>query len=249
VIYRREGNEMSWARLKERFRLVPIQGKQWLRTPLPSKSTPEAQADTYAALLDVLNIDSTLIIGLSAGGPSALQFALRHTERCRGLVMLSAISRSLPPLPFVLRAIYPFILRSDFIPWCIYAVIADAVYRANGVNRTLLARIKADQGKMDLLHTLYQTTFLTSLRREGIVNDVQQVAMLPPYPVERIIAPTLVIHAIDDPIVPFDSGEFTAQTVPGAQFLRLRQGGHFSCVTHREEAIPVMRQFLSRYGT
>jgi membrane protease YdiL (CAAX protease family) len=30
VVYRREGNEMSWARLKERFRLDPIQGKQWL---------------------------------------------------------------------------------------------------------------------------------------------------------------------------------------------------------------------------
>jgi hypothetical protein len=29
VVYRREGNEMSWARLKERFRLDPIQGKQW----------------------------------------------------------------------------------------------------------------------------------------------------------------------------------------------------------------------------
>lgn len=30
VVYRCEGNEMSWARFKERFRLNPIRGKQWL---------------------------------------------------------------------------------------------------------------------------------------------------------------------------------------------------------------------------
>ena len=30
VLYKREGNDLSWARFKERFRLEPIQGKQWL---------------------------------------------------------------------------------------------------------------------------------------------------------------------------------------------------------------------------
>lgn len=221
----------------------------YLRTPSPSKPSPEAQADTYAALLDTLNVSSAFIIGVSAGGPSVLQFALRHPGRCRGLIMLSAISRSLPPLPLVLRAIYPFMLRSDFIPWLIYAIAPYAVFQANGVNRALLARIRLDSEKMDFLHTLYQTTFPTSLRREGMVNDMQQVTILPPYPIERIIAPTLVIHAMNDPIVPFESGEFTAHTIPGAQFMRLREGGHFCCITHREEVIPVMQAFLKRYGT
>ena len=220
----------------------------YLRTPLPSKPTPEAQADTYAALLDTLNIRSTLIVGLSNGGPSALQFALRHPGRCRGLVMLSAISRSLPPLPPVLRAIYPFMLWSDFIPWFIYAIAPEAVFRANGVSLALAARIRLDPEKTDLLQTLYLTTFPTSLRRDGIVNDMQQAAALASYPMERITAPTLVIHAIDDPIVPFELGEFTAQTIPGAQFVRLREGGHFSCVTHREEAIPAIQAFLDRHG-
>jgi pimeloyl-ACP methyl ester carboxylesterase len=221
----------------------------YLRTPLPPDPTPVAQADTYALLLDTLNVTSVIIVGLSAGGPSALQFAIRHPEQCRGLIMLSAISRPIPPLPPILRAIYPFMLRSDFIPWLFYAIAPDAVYQANGVSRALLARIKFEPEKMDLLRTLYQTTFPTTPRREGIVNDMQQVTILPPYPLERITTPALIIHAINDPIVPFESGEFSAHTIPSAQFLRLRDGGHFSCVTHREETTPAMQEFLEHYGT
>lgn len=31
VLFKREGNEVSWPSLRERFRLHPIAGKQWLR--------------------------------------------------------------------------------------------------------------------------------------------------------------------------------------------------------------------------
>lgn len=220
----------------------------YLRTPVPTDPTPESQADRYTSLLDTLNVNSVFIIGLSSGGPSALQFAIRHPERCRGLIMLSAISRQIPPLPFVLRVIYPFMLRSDFIPWLIYSISPDFVYRSNGVNRSLMARIKHDTEKMDLLHSLYQTSFPTSLRRDGIVNDMQQVEVLPSYALGQIESPTLVIHAVDDPIVPIDLGEYTAQKIPGANILKLEEGGHFCTVTHREEIVPVIRNFLDRFG-
>lgn len=220
----------------------------YLRSPLPPKPTPETQADMYAALLDILNVNSVIIIGLSAGGPSALQFALRHSGRCHGLIMLSAASRPIPPLPPILQAIYPFMLKSDFIPWLLYSMTPHAVFQANGVSRALLTKIKFDQDKMRLLDALYQTTFLSTLRREGIINDMHQLTTLSSYPIEQIITPTLVLHAVNDPIVPFESGEFSAHTIPNAQFVRLKDGGHFACVTHREETIPIVQGFLNRYG-
>ncbi len=217
----------------------------YLRSPLLPRSTPETQADTYAALLDTLEVRSAVIIGLSAGGASALQFALRHAGRCRGLIMISAVSRSVPPLPPVLRAIYPFMLKSDFIPWLFYTVAPFAVFQANGVSRALLARIKHDRQKMRLLDALYRTTFPSTLRREGMLNDLQQLTVLPAYPIQRITVPALVIHAANDPIIPFQSGEFSASAIPDARFLRLGDGGHFACVTHREETIPAMQGFLN----
>jgi len=220
----------------------------YLRSPLPPRPTPETQADTYASLLDTLKVNSVIIIGLSAGGASALQFALRHPGRCRGLIMLSAASRPVPPLSPVLRAIYPFMLRSDFIPWLFYSTAPQAVFQANGISRDLLAQIKLDREKMRLLDALYQTTFPSTLRREGMINDMQQLTILRSYPIKQITVPTLVVHAVNDPIIPFESGEFSAHTIPNAQFLRLEDGGHFTCVTHREETMPIVQGFLDRYG-
>jgi pimeloyl-ACP methyl ester carboxylesterase len=217
----------------------------YLRSPLPRKPTPEFQADTYAALLDTVNVNSAAIIGLSAGGASALQFALRHSGRCHGLIMLSAVSRPVPPLPSILQTIYPFMLRSDFIPWLFYAIAPHAVFQANGVSRTLLDQIKPELEKMRLLDALYRTTFPSTLRCDGMINDMQQLTNFPIYPIEKISIPTLVIHAVNDPIIPFESGEFSAQTIPNARFLRLEDGGHFACVTHKEKTIPIVQDFLN----
>jgi pimeloyl-ACP methyl ester carboxylesterase len=220
----------------------------YLRSPLPPGPAPETQADTYAALLDTLKVNSAVIIGLSAGGASALQFALRHPGRCRALVMLSAASRPVPPLSPVLRAIYPLMLKSDFFPWLFYSTAPQAVFQANGVSRSLLARISLEPEKIRLLDALYQTTFPSTLRREGMINDMQQLTMLPSYPIELVTAPTLVVHAVNDPIIPFESGEFSAHTIPNAQFLRLEDGGHFACVTHQEETRPIIQDFLNRHA-
>jgi pimeloyl-ACP methyl ester carboxylesterase len=218
----------------------------YLRSPLTSNPTPETQADIYAALLDALKVDSVVVIGLSAGGASALQFALRHSGRCRGLVMLSAVSRPVPPLPPILQAIYPFMLKSDFIPWFFYAAAPHVVFQSNGVSHVLLARIKHDPGKMILLDTLYKTTFPSTLRREGMINDMQQLTNFPVASLEQITVPALVVHAVNDPIIPFESGEFSARKIPNAQFLRMEDGGHFVCVTHQEEIMPIVLDFLDR---
>src|SRR5262245_4835746 len=62
-------------------------------TPIGNGGTPEQQADLAAALLDTLGIDRVAVVGLSAGGPGAIQFAVRHAGRVNALVLLSAISQ------------------------------------------------------------------------------------------------------------------------------------------------------------
>ncbi len=230
------------------FRYIAPSRFGYLRSASPPDATPEAQADIYAALLDTLGVEAVLLIGLSAGGASALQFALRHPGRCRGLILLSAVSQSVPPLSPLLRAIYPYMLKSDLVPWLFYRLAPQAVFQANGVSRSLLKRIEPDREKMQLLDALYWTTFPSSLRREGMLNDLERLSTFPVYPLERIRLPTLVIHAVNDPIIPFASGEFSAAAIPGAQFLRLEDGGHFACVTQREEVIPVIREFMQCHG-
>ena len=47
-----------------------------------------------AALLDALSIDKVVVMGVSGGGPTTLNFALRHPDRCSGLLTEVAVSGS-----------------------------------------------------------------------------------------------------------------------------------------------------------
>jgi len=57
---------------------------------MPPGAAVADQADAYAALLDHLQLDRVVLCGFSAGGPAAIQFALRHPERLYGLVLGSS---------------------------------------------------------------------------------------------------------------------------------------------------------------
>ena len=68
--------------------MIAVSRFGYLRTPLPEDASAAAQADAHACLLDALNIKRAAVLGTSAGGPSSLQFALRHPGRTAALVLL-----------------------------------------------------------------------------------------------------------------------------------------------------------------
>src|SRR5688572_22248917 len=70
------------------YRAIAVSHFGYLRTSLPANASPETQADAHACLLEALGIDRAGVIGVSAGAPSAMQFAIRHRQRCSALVLL-----------------------------------------------------------------------------------------------------------------------------------------------------------------
>jgi pimeloyl-ACP methyl ester carboxylesterase len=67
---------------------------------------------------------------------------------------------------------------------------------------------------------------------------------MPSDPLSLIRTPTLVVHAVNDPVVPFEFGSFSAAQIPGASLLEVKDGGHFCCVTHSEIVVPEVIHFL-----
>ena len=57
------------------------------RSPVESGKTPPEAADLMAALLDTLGIETAAIYGISGGGATALNFALRHPEKCKACIL------------------------------------------------------------------------------------------------------------------------------------------------------------------
>ena len=145
----------------------------YLRTQCPSDHSIVAQAGQYAFLLDALEIDRAIVIGLSAGGPSALQFALNYPDRCAGLIMLSAISHRLATIPWVYKVLFFGLLKFNFLPWMLFHFNEAAVYKTNGVGYSLFKQVSRDSEKLNALRGLAATSMLPALRRAGIMNDLK----------------------------------------------------------------------------
>ena len=84
--------------LGEDFRVLAPSRFGYLRTPMPANASHAAEADTFAALLDALDIPQVAVMAVSAGAQPATQFALRHPERVQALVLITP-ALYLPPKP------------------------------------------------------------------------------------------------------------------------------------------------------
>jgi pimeloyl-ACP methyl ester carboxylesterase len=230
-----QGAIFSWPEWGLRF-IVPSR-PGYLRTPLWVGRTFEEQADALAAMLNVLEIDQVAVVGMSAGGPPAIHFALRHPERCRALVLLSAVNGPIPDFPFSIQFVERA-MPSDFVTWLLLKTPLVKVLTGRMLD------IGDDLEKRALLQRVLDSTFPVSLRLAGAANDLRQMAALPPLPLERIVVPALVIHGDSDALVPFAQGQRAAETIPGARFLALAGGDHLAFITHLEQARPALRDFL-----
>jgi len=199
----------------------------YLCTPLPEDVSPEAQADAHAALLDALEIERAPIIGLSAGGPSALQFALRHPERCSGLLMVSAVSKAMFDVtsnPMVMKTLANSMLASEWLIWLGLQLAIKKIVPPFGVPMRVIQKIDATDSVW--LQTLLEYVLPIQPRRVGMVNDYLQIMQLAIYPLEQIKTPTLVIHSQDDSLVSIEHGRFSTKNIPHARLVELSSGGH-----------------------
>jgi pimeloyl-ACP methyl ester carboxylesterase len=135
-------------------------------------------------------------------------------------------------------------MKVNSLPWLLLRLSPASVYQMNGVGRALLRQISRDPEKMRLLSNLAATSLLPTLRRSGMMNDWQQAAWMPTSPLDKITIPTLVVHALNDPVVAIAFGRYSAAQIPGARLVEVEDGGHFCCATHREIVVPEIIRFL-----
>src|SRR5262249_21779045 len=114
---------LSWDLHEAGFTVLTPSRPGYLRTPLTVGAIPEQAADALACLLDILGIDQVRLMGTSGGGPTALQFALRHPGRVRGLVLRrpsasATSSRAAPRTPSSGGSSSPGPGRGKRTSWC-----------------------------------------------------------------------------------------------------------------------------------
>lgn len=221
------------------FRVIAPSRFGYLTSALPAAASPARQADAFAVLLDRLGIEKTAIVAASAGATSALQFAIRHPERVTALVLVSPngpgcrYGRRLPP-----RGVAHAIWGSERLMWLLRHRFTARLLRLMGVPRgARLTTADRDrvEGELDGI-------FPVADRVDGAVFDayVSNPDIDHGYEFGRITAPTLVVHARDDALVPCWAAVALAQSIPGARLHVLEDGGgHLMLGDHPDVATEI----------
>jgi pimeloyl-ACP methyl ester carboxylesterase len=246
-----QGLQLGESLARAGFQVIAPSRFGYLRTPVPADASAAAQADAHACLLDALNVRRAAIAGISAGGPSSLQFALRHPERTAALVLLVPASYAprtdavgVPRLSRGAAFAFDAVLRSDFFFWAGGKLAHDTFVKSVlGTPPEVAASASADE-QARLQRVLDQILPVTR-RRLGLLNDAAVVSSLPRYELEKITAPTLAISAADDLYGTFEGARYTAQQVPGARFIGHLTGGHM-LVGHDAETAREIAAFLEK---
>ncbi len=204
----------------------------YLRSAMPRGATVEMQADALDWLMRRLGIEQAVIFGGSAGALSATQLALRHPDRCRGLVLavpaLYAPDRlpgaNAAPDANTQRAINAA-LGSDFLFWA--GVRTAPGFMTRMVLATDPATVQAAQdSERKRVGDVMFHILPVSARREGLLMDSATAGTPPSWPVERIACPTLVIGARGDLYETDKAAIYAAERIPGSRLVLYPDGGH-----------------------
>ena len=225
---------MAWARplVQQGVRVIAMSRFGYLRTPRPADASPEAQADAHVCLLDALGISKAAVMGVSAGGPSAMQTAIRHPNRVSALVLVvpiawkpGTVADSAPLISDGMDALLLRLLGSDFLFWAALHVARDPLIRH--VLATPPEQVTAaSEQERARVNDLADRILPVSRRAAGLRDDTRLGKRLGPYALETIRVPTLVVSARDDGFGTYAAAQYSASRIAGAKFIGLDQGGH-----------------------
>lgn len=227
-----QGLAFSAPLARQGVRIIAPSRFGYLRSAMPDNATVEMQADALDWLIGALGIERAVIIGGSAGALSATQLALRHPERCRGLVLVVPALHAPDRLPGANAAPDPGTQRvinaalgSDLLFWAGIRAAPDFMTRM--VLATDPATVKAatdserQRAEAVMFHILP-----VSARKAGLLMDSATAGTPPPWPVERITCPTLVVGARGDLYETDKAALHVAERIPDARLVMYPDGGH-----------------------
>jgi pimeloyl-ACP methyl ester carboxylesterase len=237
-----QGLVIAHGNVGEGFRSIVPSRFGYLRTPLPDDASPAGQADAFACLLDALGIQQAAVLGTSAGGTSAIQFALRHPHRCSALVLFSSAApgeteAALPPQPLA-----RMMFKSDFLFWLVTTYFRSSLSSMMGVPKGFELTPEYEDDVAEVMRTILPV----NPRSDGAVFDmfVSNPDVNTGYPVGEIAVPVLIVNAVDDPLTLYVNAQTMAERVPGARLVTIEDGGHMM-LGHEERVRSEITGFLA----
>jgi pimeloyl-ACP methyl ester carboxylesterase len=222
----------------DKYRFIYASRFGYLGSDLPDGATARTQAVAYRDLLDHLEVDRAFVAGNSAGGPSAMWFAIDHPDRVHGLILLSSAVPG--PEPDYMPGV---VVKHDFAYW-VAVKAAPTRLLSLLLPEPVIARMTKDERDF-VVQNAFTAAMPISERSDGILFD-NRVTLpgINQVPLERIEQPTLIFQSTDDPREA-RGGHEIARRIQNSTLVGLT-GGHF-LLGHESEIQQANASFIARY--
>jgi pimeloyl-ACP methyl ester carboxylesterase len=196
----------------------------YLNSEVPENYSAKLQAELYKILLDHLGIKKVIVIGVSAGGPSAMEFANDYPQSVDKLILLSAVSMApnTNDKPPIYIKIIQQIQKSDYAYWLFTKIFKTQMLSLLGIPSDDYKKFTPEQKNLaqemlDVMHPM-------SLRYEGTIIDglIIKDFKIP----QNITVQTLIIHSKNDGLVSYSHAEYSNNNIKGSKLILYDNGGH-----------------------
>lgn len=182
------------------------------------------------------------LLGISQGAATSIMYAVRHPERVSKLVLYGGYARG-------------WSKRGDSEARARYDAICELVRTGWGTDTPAFREVftsrfvpDAARSQLEWFNELCRKTTRPDVAAKILRgrSDVDVLELLP-----QVTQPTLVMHARDDQVTPFDEGRIIAAGIPNAEFVELDSRNHV--LLEHEPAwakfSSIVREFLGLGGS
>lgn len=218
---------------------------------VPAETVRLAQfAEDIEALRVALELDRIHLMGHSFGGLLAMQYAVRHGEQLRSLILLDSMSAS-----STLWHREEELLRQRTSQEVvaegqeIRATEAFQQRRPEAIRELLLLTFRAqfhDPAKIGGLDLFVPDDYPARSRQFGaMMPDLTEFDLHPE--LGRLEAPALILYGASEPGATIGGVALDA-ALPDSRLERIEQAGHFPFIEQQDATLAVIREFLATTG-
>jgi len=183
------------------------------------------------AVLDAAGVEKAHVYGVSMGGGIALEFGVRHPERCRSLILGCTMAKTpdIPPRPkWLISILYRLspLLKG----------LASKKFKGGYGDSAPDDVIARDKGMLDK----------DPFNMTGVIAQSHAIIdySITPEEVAAVALPTLVLHGTQDMTVPCEAGKTLSEMLPNARLVTFEGIGHNYFVGAGERANAEVDRFI-----
>ena len=229
--------------MRERYRCIALDQRghgdsEW--SPAIDYRT-ETQLGDVEGFIDLLGLANPVLVGQSMGGLNAIAYAIRHSERLKGLVIVDVGPEVNPAGAQRIREFSSTPQLDSLEEFLERAVKFNPLRDPEVLRRSLFYNLRQlPNGKWTLKHDQRRNAESDSqsgVYRAGLATEVGKIA-----------CPVLIVRGARSDILSDEGAEKFARSLPHARWVRVENAGHNVQGDNPRGLLDAMKSFFSEIG-